>query len=148
MAAPWAGFDLYSVVTIALYGSLRLVSRADRSLSPKGTETNESELEYFVDVKDTARLHVAGLLNPAISNERLFAYAASFNVHEIVDVLRKLRPEDTRVADAPENEGRDLTDVKPAKRAEQVIKEFFGANGWTSLEDSLAAGIAGYAVDR
>lgn len=104
--------------------------------------------EYFVDVKDTARLHVAGLLDSTIRNERLFAYAAPFNMHDIFDVLRKLRPLNTMMPDAHENEGRDLTEVSPGNRAEQVMKQFFGVKGWTSLEDSIAAGIAGYAVDN
>lgn len=35
--------------------------------------------EWFVDVQDTARLHVAALVNPNIQNERILALAEPFN---------------------------------------------------------------------
>jgi hypothetical protein len=31
--------------------------------------------EWFVDVQDSARLHVAALTNPDVKNERIIAYA-------------------------------------------------------------------------
>ncbi|KIV81050.1 hypothetical protein PV11_08503 [Exophiala sideris] len=98
--------------------------------------------QWYVDVKDDARLHVAALLDPKVESERLFAYAGPFNWTDVVGILHKLRPDNEKIPKAPENEGRDVTDIKPSKRAEQVIKDFFGVPGWTSLEDSLAAGIA------
>lgn len=100
------------------------------------------DTEWFVDVKDDARVHVAALLDPNVNSERLFAYADKFTLTEIIAVLHKLQPQNTKIVEAPENEGRDMTEVKPAKRAEQLIKDFFGVSGWTSLEDSIAAGIA------
>jgi len=56
-------------------------------------------------------------------------------------ILHKLRPQNKRIPNAPENEGRDLSDVKPSKRAEQLLRSFFGRPGWTSLEESIAAGV-------
>jgi nucleoside-diphosphate-sugar epimerase len=35
--------------------------------------------EWFVDVQDCARLHVACLINPDVQNERIFAFAEPFN---------------------------------------------------------------------
>lgn len=60
----------------------------------------------------------------------------------MIEILHKLRPNNKKIPKAPENEGRDLTDVKPSKKAEQIIKDFFGVPGWISLEDSLADTIA------
>lgn len=34
--------------------------------------------EWFVDVQDTARLHVAALTNPEVKNERIIAYSEHF----------------------------------------------------------------------
>lgn len=96
--------------------------------------------EWFVDVEDTARLHVIALLDPAVKSERLFAFAAPMNWTDVISILRKLRPY-RQFPNPPENEGRDLTDIKPSKRAEQLIRDFFGRPGWTSLEESLAKGI-------
>ncbi|QLI72761.1 Aldehyde reductase 2 [Metarhizium brunneum] len=98
--------------------------------------------QWYVDVQDTARLHVIGLLDPAVRDERLFAFAGPYNWTDVIQVFRRLRPQ-SKLPPAPENEGRDLSDVKPAKRAEQLLMDFFGLPGWTSLEDSLADGIDG-----
>ncbi|KID82316.1 aldehyde reductase II [Metarhizium guizhouense ARSEF 977] len=99
--------------------------------------------QWYVDVQDTARLHVIGLLDPAVRDERLFAFAGPHNWTDVIQVFRRLCPQ-SKLPPAPENEGRDLSDVKPAKRAEQLLGDFFGLPGWTSLEDSLADGIDGF----
>ncbi|KAM6488153.1 hypothetical protein HDV62DRAFT_396791 [Trichoderma sp. SZMC 28011] len=96
--------------------------------------------QYFVDVRDTARLHVAALLDPNVKAERIFAFATEYNWTDVLTILRKLRP-DQEFPDDPENEGRDYTEVVPIARAQRLLQEFFGQTGWTSLEDSLAAGI-------
>ena len=94
-------------------------------------------------MKDCARVHVAALLDPNVKSERLFAFAGPYNWTEVVGILRELRPENEHIPDAPEDEGRDLSDIRPCRRAEQLIKEFFGVSGWVSLRDSLEAGIVG-----
>ncbi|KAL5092570.1 hypothetical protein Trisim1_001123 [Trichoderma cf. simile WF8] len=96
--------------------------------------------QYFVDVRDTARLHVAALLDPNVKAERIFAFATEYNWTDVLTILRKLRP-DQEFPDDPENEGRDYTEVVPIARAQRLLQDFFGQTGWTSLEDSLAAGI-------
>lgn len=94
-----------------------------------------------MDVQDTARLHVIALLAPAVHDERIFAFASPYNWTDVLAILQKLRPQ-KKLPKAPDNEGRDLSDVVPSKRAEALLKEYFGRPGWTSLEDSLAEGIA------
>ena len=37
------------------------------------------ELEWYIDVQDTARLHVAAVINPDVQNERIFGFADPFN---------------------------------------------------------------------
>lgn len=96
--------------------------------------------EYFVDVRDTARLHVAALLDPNVKAERIFAFATDYNWTDVLTILHKLRP-DHEFPGNPENEGRDYTEVVPIARAQKLLQDFFGQKGWTTLEDSLAAGI-------
>ncbi|EXJ77340.1 hypothetical protein A1O3_09566 [Capronia epimyces CBS 606.96] len=98
--------------------------------------------QWYIDVRDIARVHVAALLDPTVQSERLFAFAGPFNWNDIIRILKKLRPGNTNIPAAPENEGRDLSDVwKASKRAEELIRSFFGVKGWISLEESLEAGI-------
>ncbi|PNP58948.1 hypothetical protein THARTR1_01196 [Trichoderma harzianum] len=96
--------------------------------------------QYFVDVRDTARLHVAALLDPKIKEERIFAFAQEYNWTDVLGILRKLRPNQQFPLN-PENEGRDYTQVVPRDKAKKILQDFFGQPDWTSLEESLAAGI-------
>lgn len=95
-----------------------------------------------MNVRDSARLHVIALLDPNVQSERIFALAAPFNWTEIIGILRKLRPQNMLIPDPQENEGRDLSEIVPRQRAEQLLQEFFGRPGWTSLEETIATGIA------
>ncbi|KAK4139575.1 cinnamoyl-CoA reductase [Dichotomopilus funicola] len=96
--------------------------------------------QWYVHVRDIARHHAIALLAPAIHDERIFSFAGPFNWTEVLAILHKLRPE-AQLPDAPENEGRDLSDIKPAKRAAALLKEYFGRDDWTSMEEALAEGI-------
>ncbi|KAL7910300.1 aldehyde reductase II [Trichoderma velutinum] len=97
-------------------------------------------VKYFIDVRDTARLHVAALLDPKIKEERIFAFAKEYNWTDVLAILRKLRP-NQQFPPTPENEGRDYTNVVPRDKAKKILQDFFGQPDWTSLEESLAAGI-------
>ncbi|KAJ5762070.1 NAD(P)-binding protein [Penicillium nucicola] len=96
--------------------------------------------QWFVDVEDTARLHVVALLNSVVKNERIFAFASPFNWGDIFAILKKLRPNNKLIPEPPVNEGRDMTDVVLSKRAEALLLEFFGKR-WTHIEESVAHGI-------
>lgn len=99
----------------------------------------ENPPQYFANVQDDARVHVAALLSPNIQSERLFAFAYPFNWNDILTIFRKLYPQQKFVADFP-NLGRDLSKVAN-ERAEELIKRF-GVTGWTRLEDSVAEAAA------
>jgi hypothetical protein len=49
--------------------------------------------QYFVDVQDDARLHVAALLLPEVKEERVFAFAAPFNFNQLFAAFRKAAPQ-------------------------------------------------------
>lgn len=98
--------------------------------------------EYYVNVQDVARLHAIALLDPELKSDRLFAFAGTFNWTEIIDILRKLRP-NSKLPSPPENEGRDLSVIKPARRAEELMKTWFDRPGWTPLEQTLKEAVDG-----
>lgn len=90
--------------------------------------------QYFVDVQDVARLHVAAVIYPSVRGERIFAYAEPFNYDTILDILRKQNPEREFI---PNFEGRtDRSVIEPRGRAEQLLRDM-GRSGFTSLEDSV-----------
>lgn len=93
--------------------------------------------EYFVDVRDTARLHVAALTNPDVKSERIFAFAEPFNWTQIFSILRRLYPDhvDKIPGDIP-NEPKDLSIVETKARSEELLRTF-GQDGFIGLEESL-----------
>lgn len=100
--------------------------------------------EYFVDVRDTARLHVAALINPSVKSERIFAFAEPYNWTAMFSILRKAYPDhaDKIPGDIP-NEPKDLSTVKTKARSEELLRAF-GQDGFISLEESLKANAQTY----
>ncbi|CAG8890481.1 unnamed protein product [Penicillium egyptiacum] len=99
-------------------------------------------LPWFVDVEDTARLHAIALFSPSVRSERLFAAATPFIWGDVVEILKKIQPNNARIPAAPVREEPTLGDVVPAARAEKLLRETFGQSRWTPLEVSLEGGIA------
>ena len=44
--------------------------------------------QYYVDVRDTARLHVIALVDSDCNGQRLFAFAGPFNPNDILAAFR------------------------------------------------------------
>lgn len=90
--------------------------------------------QYYVNVQDTARVHVGALIYPDVDSERLFDFAHPFNWNDMLAVFRKLYPDHHFMQDMPDL-GQDLSTVANG-RAEEIVKRF-GRPGWTSLEASI-----------
>ncbi|KAJ5941770.1 cinnamoyl-CoA reductase [Penicillium verrucosum] len=99
---------------------------------------------WYVSVKDAAYLHIAALLHPDIKSERIFAMAAPFNWTEVVEIIRKIQPDNHKIPGPPADEGRCLHEFVEVSRGKKLLQEFCGQPGWTSLEDCLVAGLPTY----
>ncbi|KAI9164183.1 Aldehyde reductase 2 [Paramyrothecium foliicola] len=90
--------------------------------------------QYFIDVQDTGRLHVAAGIFEHVQGQRIFGTAYRFSWDSVLDVLRKLEPE----REFPDNfsGGEDPNEVEPRDKAEQLLRQL-GRPGWTTLEDSI-----------
>ncbi|KXJ85943.1 hypothetical protein Micbo1qcDRAFT_153578 [Microdochium bolleyi] len=100
--------------------------------------------QYFVDVRDTGRLHVAAAVLPGVESERIFGAAETFNGDSLLAILRRLYPG----RKFPDNfmSGRYLYDITPRARAGELLKDL-GHDGWVSLEDSVRANTDDLAED-
>jgi nucleoside-diphosphate-sugar epimerase len=90
---------------------------------------------HMVNVGDTARLHVAALLEEDVKNERLFAWAEPFNYSKIVKLLKEIDPSKTDYPPPSEAEGVDMFDVATA-RAEELLRRS-GQPGFIGMKDSM-----------
>ncbi|OKL60081.1 hypothetical protein UA08_04943 [Talaromyces atroroseus] len=97
--------------------------------------------QWHINVQDVARIHAVALLEPNVKSERLFAFAAPFTWTGVIEIFQKLRPSIKTLVNPPENELPDLSDIVPSKRAESLLRSFFGQSGWIGLEQSLRDGI-------
>ncbi|RAL16214.1 cinnamoyl-CoA reductase, partial [Aspergillus homomorphus CBS 101889] len=95
--------------------------------------------QWFVNVEDTARLHITALLDRTVASERIFAFANPFNWTDVLEILHKNSNGDSDLPPIPENEARDLSQVVPSRRAEHLLVQSWGLSGWTSLEHSVLA---------
>ena len=102
------------------------------------TTANTSAV-YYVHVQDVARLHVAGLINPAVNDERIFAYASSYSINEFFDIFAKAVPghkhqEELAGLDFP------LAEIGPRGKAEALLKDMVQP-GFAGLEETIISSI-------
>lgn len=94
--------------------------------------------QHYVNVTDTALLHVAALLEEDVVGERLLACAGPFNFNETVALMEKLG-DGSRRWERIENTDRDLKTVD-STRALELLRRY-GRPGFTGLEESLREAI-------
>ncbi|KAH8754295.1 hypothetical protein F5883DRAFT_632579 [Diaporthe sp. PMI_573] len=99
------------------------------------------DYQWFVDVQDSARLHVGALIDPAINNERIISYATHFTWNDVLDHLRKIRPDHEWVDDFTDGTIKDLSQVSNERGT--VLLKALGRHGWTSVEESLRLNLEG-----
>ncbi|KAH7411741.1 hypothetical protein DE146DRAFT_674224 [Phaeosphaeria sp. MPI-PUGE-AT-0046c] len=91
--------------------------------------------QFFIDVRDTGKLHVAALVDPETSNERLWGFAEKYNWNSVLAYFRKFWP-DKKFIDDIEGLGWDGTTV-PTESALKTLKNVYGQDSWTGIETSL-----------
>ncbi|KAI8229789.1 Aldehyde reductase 2 [Colletotrichum sp. SAR 10_99] len=137
--------DPESVIPSSINGAMNALKAANRSPTVKRFVLTSSSVaaalpkpgqkEHFVDVEDTARLHVACAVLPEVQGERVFAWAEPFNFDAVLDILRSEFPSKHFVENF--HNYRDLSTAEKAKsRAAQLLRRM-GRNGFTSLEKSV-----------
>ncbi|WAO87457.1 Epimerase domain-containing protein [Fusarium falciforme] len=95
--------------------------------------------QYYINVQDTGRLHVAAAVFDHIKERRIFGFAGRFNWDEILDILRKVAP--NKEFPANFSSGSDANEIKPRAEAEQLLRDL-GRPGWVSLEETVLANVS------
>lgn len=97
-------------------------------------------IDWFVDVVDASRLHVAALINPTVKSERIFAYSETYNWSAILDILRNAYPERSWPENIPD-EAKNLSTIEGRDRSVELLKAL-GRDRYVTLEESVKANAA------
>ncbi|KUJ08584.1 NAD-P-binding protein [Mollisia scopiformis] len=97
--------------------------------------------QYWVDVRDTARLHVAAVKYPDVNGRRIFGWVKPYNWNQVLKVLRKIRPGHKFPDDIPDP-GLDLTEIDVTED-EKLLARLKGT-GWTPFNECLDASLKSY----
>lgn len=89
---------------------------------------------WYVNVEDTAVLHVAALTQEDVKGERLLGFGGTFNFNSWLAAFRQLDPAKPWPADDSAQE-HNLCKVDTGREVELLKR--FGRNGWTSFYDSV-----------
>lgn len=96
--------------------------------------------QYFVDVRDDAKLHVIAMVDPACNGERVFAFAAPFTWNQILGILRTMYP-NSSFMENQDDDSADLSKV-PNADADALLKKHYG-HGFVTLEECIRANTEG-----
>ncbi|KAF4981760.1 hypothetical protein FZEAL_2482 [Fusarium zealandicum] len=96
--------------------------------------------QYYVDVDDTGRLHVAAAIFDHLKDQRIFAFASRFSWDSVLEILRRAEPNKEFPQDF--SGGEDPNEIQPRDKAEQLLRDL-GRPGWTTLEESILGMLEG-----
>ncbi|OAQ59147.1 NAD dependent epimerase/dehydratase family protein [Pochonia chlamydosporia 170] len=95
--------------------------------------------QWYVDVEDTALLHLAALTLDDVNNERLLAFAGKYSWTQILEILHRRFPEQILLKSVEESVV-DAGEVDN-ERCIEVLKKMGKDTGFTALEDTLVKAV-------
>ncbi|KAF2247698.1 NAD(P)-binding protein [Trematosphaeria pertusa] len=98
------------------------------------------EPHWYVDVRDAARLHVAGAVLDGVEGQRDFGFAETFTWQRVAHALEKEMGK--KVPIMPKDKGEEMSRV-PQERSVNMLKGL-GLKGWENFEESVALNIRSF----
>lgn len=148
---PECGFAMNTVIPATCMGPVLAPKEQEypstagfiRSLHEcKGQEVFDViEPQWYTDVRDQARLHLAGAVLDGVENRRIFAWAGPYTWIGVADVLEKEMGKRTTIKLA--DKGKDVTNVLAKPTAESYLKRL-GEEDWVPFEQSVKECIRSY----
>ena len=92
--------------------------------------------QWFVNVRDNARIHVAAAIDPSVENERIWPFTAPYNWNDVLAIIRRLRPSEGKVPKDIDGLGRDVSTVDNGM-ARELLRKWWGQDGYTGLERTV-----------
>lgn len=98
-------------------------------------------IEWYVDMVDVSRIHLAAAFDKTIVGERFIAAASKFDWNELIDTIQKISPSANVAPRFPEPVDKDLGDNDFAP-GEAVLKKWWRQDSYKSLEQTLRENLA------
>jgi nucleoside-diphosphate-sugar epimerase len=98
--------------------------------------------EWYVDMTDVARIHLAAAFDATVFGERFIAAADKFNWNELIDTVRRIAPDAKVAKHLPEPIDKDLGENDNNPGADLLAK-WFGQSGYTGLEETIRRHLEG-----
>ncbi|KAH8690829.1 NAD dependent epimerase/dehydratase family protein [Talaromyces proteolyticus] len=95
--------------------------------------------QWYVDVEDTALLHLAALTLDGVNQERLLAFAGKYSWTQLLDILHRRYPQKILLQSVEESVV-DAGEVDN-ERSIELLKRMGKEEGFTSLEDTLVKAV-------
>ncbi|KAL7764047.1 hypothetical protein ACKLNR_005192 [Fusarium oxysporum f. sp. zingiberi] len=95
--------------------------------------------QWYVDVEDTALLHLAALTLDDVNNERLLAFGGRYCWTVILEILHRRFPDKVLLQNVRES-AVDAGEVDN-ERSVEVLRQMGKLEGFTSLEETLVKGV-------
>ncbi|EED16441.1 NAD dependent epimerase/dehydratase, putative [Talaromyces stipitatus ATCC 10500] len=98
--------------------------------------------QWYVDVEDTALLHLAALTLDDVHDERLLAFAGKYSWTQIMEILHRRYPGKIGLGALSNNAEPEVVDAGEVdnQRSIEVLK-MMGKEGFTTLEDTLVKAV-------
>jgi nucleoside-diphosphate-sugar epimerase len=93
---------------------------------------------WFVDVQDTALLHLSAIADPSFCNERVWCAADAYNFTDIAHRLARLFPDRDLPSEVPQGA---ISDAKIDNKRGEVLLRRLGRPGWNDLDATLRANV-------
>ncbi|KAJ4185632.1 hypothetical protein NW767_012841 [Fusarium falciforme] len=95
--------------------------------------------QWYVDVEDTALLHLGALTLDDVHDERLLAFVGRYLWTQVLEILHRRYPQEIMLQSA-EEPAVDAGEVEN-ERSIEVLKKMGKEDGFTSLEDTLVKAV-------
>ncbi|KAH8753268.1 NAD dependent epimerase/dehydratase family protein [Diaporthe sp. PMI_573] len=125
---------IVAVEHIGFSSSMAMIESVCRGISIAATFLPS---QWFVNVEDTAFLHLAALTIDEVQNERLLAYAEPYSWKQILKILGRCYPERKSKLASIDETATDKGEVNN-KRSTEILRKM-GRPGFRSLEETLVS---------
>jgi hypothetical protein len=89
--------------------------------------------QYFINVRDDAKLHVIALIDSACNGDRVLGFTAPYTLNKVLALLRKLYSD--RVFAGDKDMGEDICEVLNAD-VEGLLRKQYG-HGFVGFEETI-----------